>query len=223
MLRLSFAALLAVNALAVALPLSAQESGVEAEAETGTGDTAPEATAGSDTTLEDAAGGLSMGTSDSDDAGSAVGSTYTVETFTDWQLNCVRAADGDDPCQLYQLLRDGDGNSVAEITMFPLPAGGQAAAGSTVITPLETLLTAQLRLRVDNGEARRYPYAFCSTIGCFARLGFTDAEVAQFRAGNQATVTIVPAAAPDQTVDLTVSLAGFTAGFRALQERLAAE
>ena len=40
--------------------------------------------------------------------------------------------------------------------------------------------------------------------------------LAAFKAGSKATLTIVPMAAPDQTVDLTISLTGFTAGFEAI-------
>ena len=71
---------------------------------------------------------------------------------------------------------------------------------------------------VDAGQARRYPYSFCSQAGCFARLGFTAGEIDAFKAGNAGKVLIVPAAAPDQTVELTLSLTGFTAGWNALQE-----
>jgi len=145
-----------------------------------------------------------------------VGSTYIASEHGDWEMRCVRAADGNDPCQLYQLLADEQGNAVAEISVFGLPAGQQAAAGATVITPLETLLTAQLTLAVDGGAAKRYPYTFCAATGCFARIGFTGADVAAFKAGAAATMTLVPAAAPDEKVLLKVSLNGFTAGFDAV-------
>lgn len=160
------------------------------------------------------ADGLSTGTPVP--TGPQVGQTYVAEVFKDWEMRCVRADGGKDPCQLYQLLRDGEGNSVAEFSMFNLPAGGQAVAGATIITPLETLLTAQLRLAVDSGQAKNYPYSFCSTVGCFSRVGFTSEDVEQFKKGQAAQVTIVPAAAPDDTVDLKVSLSGFTAGWNAV-------
>ena len=48
------------------------------------------------------------------------------------------------------------------------------------------------------------------------RLGFTPAEVNAFKAGKSAVLTIVPAAALDQEVVLTLSLAGFTAGWNAV-------
>lgn len=158
--------------------------------------------------------GLSLGVVDGEPQ---VGQTYVREEHGDWELRCVKAAEGEtDPCQLYQLLRDADGNSVAEFNMFPLPDGGQAAAGANVITPLETLLTANLRLSIDGGQSKVYPYSFCSRIGCFARIGLTTAELDLFRKGARATVIIVPAAQPDETVEVTLSLSGFTAGYNAL-------
>jgi invasion protein IalB len=160
--------------------------------------------------------GLSMGAAEGAEGEPQVGQTYIAGEYGDWQLRCVKSDGGKDPCQLYQLLRDGEGNSVAEFSIFDLPAGQQAVAGATVVTPLETLLTAELRLRVDEGQARRYPYSFCSQIGCFARIGFTQEEVDAFKAGNVAIVAIVPAAAPDEVVQLRTSLTGFTAGWNAL-------
>lgn len=151
------------------------------------------------------------------------GSSYVEGEFEDWQQRCVRAEEGPDPCQLYQLLRDEEGNAVAEMSVFPLPPGREAAAGATVITPLETLLTRNIRLSVDGGQAKQYPFDFCAQQGCFARIGFTGSEIAQFRRGASAQLTIVPAAAPDQQIDLTVSLSGFTAGYDAVTEANAEE
>lgn len=147
----------------------------------------------------------------------AVNDTYLLKSIDAWELRCVKTADGSDPCQLYQLLKDTDGNAVAEFSLFALPEGGQAAAGATVIAPLETLLTANLRIAIDGGEAKVYPFTFCATLGCVARVGFTAAEVAQFQKGAKAVMTIVPAGAPDQKVNLDISLKGFTAGFDAVK------
>ena len=161
----------------------------------------------------DAATGLSLG----EDGEPQVGQVYVRDEFTDWELRCERVESGDDPCQLYQLLEDQEGNAVAEISMFALPEGAQAAAGATIVTPLMTLLTEDVSLTVDDGQTKRYPFSWCTAIGCIARVGFTDAEVQSFRGGNTATLAIVPVAAPDQTVDLKISLSGFTAGFDAVK------
>ncbi len=168
----------------------------------------------------DAATGLALGQAVEDATGP--GTTYVAETHGDWEIRCIRVeADEFEPCQMYQLLRDDGGTAVAEFNMFDLPDDGQVVAGATIVTPLDTLLTPQLRIRVDEGAPQRYPFAFCQPIGCFARLGLTAADLDAFRAGGEATVTIVPLPAPNQTVDVIASLVGFTAAFEALEARTA--
>lgn len=141
---------------------------------------------------------------------------YIRETFTDWALQCVKVQNQEDEvCQMYQLLRDESGAPVAEASLFKLDGGGQAVAGGTFIVPLETLLTQKLTMSVDGGPARTYDFSFCAQVGCYARVGFTAEDVARFKAGNAATVTIVPALAPTQKVTVKMSLSGFTAAYDA--------
>ena len=143
-----------------------------------------------------------------------VGEPYTKEIIGDWEMRCIKAEEGeDDPCQMYQLLDDGEGTPVAEFSLFRLPDGGKAKAGATVVVPLETSLPQQLTITVDGGVARRYPYAFCNPVGCYARIGLTADDLSRFKRGNAALLTIVPALAPDQKVELSLSLTGFTAAF----------
>ncbi|HCP80348.1 MAG TPA: invasion associated locus B family protein [Octadecabacter sp.] len=146
------------------------------------------------------------------------GQQYLSQVFGDWALRCLKVEEGKDPCQMYQLLNDADGNSVAEIAIVVLPGSGQAVAGATIVAPLETLLTEQLTLRVDGGQARRFPFNFCNAGGCVTRLGLTEQDVALFRRGAEATLRMVPAAAPDQEVTVTMSLSGFTAAYNAAAE-----
>ena len=149
-----------------------------------------------------------------------VGETYVAETHGDWEIRCVRAEEGQpEPCQMYQLLRDQNGGPVAEFNIFDLPDEGQVVAGATIVTPLDTLLQPGIRLRVDDGPWSEYPFAFCQPVGCFARLGLTETNVADLRAGGDATVALVPLPAPDQLVQLSASLTGFTAAFATLEER----
>ncbi|MBC7477949.1 MAG: invasion associated locus B family protein [Pseudorhodobacter sp.] len=168
-----------------------------------------------------AANDLSMGSSTNPglptQADAEVGKTYLAGTFDQWEQRCVKKADGSDPCQLYQLLKDDQGNDVAEISIFNLPDGAQAAAGATFMAPLETLLTANLKLGVDGKQPKVYPFAFCTKVGCVARLGFTADEIAALKKGTKATLTIVPAVAPDKVVDLSLTLKGFTAGYEAVK------
>ena len=196
---------------ALALPIGAFAQDQAADAETDT-DTQTESA------NQPATSGLSMGTVEGEAGEPKVGQTYVAQEISDWELRCVKTETGKDPCQLYQLLKDSQGNPVAEFSIFNLSDGGEAAAGATIVTPLETLLTAQLRMAVDASETRRYPYSFCSQIGCIARVGIPQGEVDAFKRGNAATITIVPVAAPNQNVGLKMSLAGFTAGWNALVE-----
>ena len=148
--------------------------------------------------------------------GRLVGQEYVKETHGDWAVRCITTEDGDDPCQLFQLLLDDAGNTVAEISLFPLANSGQAVAGATIVTPLETLLTRQVTLQIDSGAARRYPFTFCAQAGCFARVGFTAGDIENMKRGASGKMVIVPAGSPDTPIDLTMSLTGFTAGYDAL-------
>ncbi|MCJ8139608.1 invasion associated locus B family protein [Falsirhodobacter halotolerans] len=165
--------------------------------------------------------GLSMGAAEADP--NAPGAMRVAGTFGSWEQRCIREDADTERCQLYQLLKDGEGNNVAEFSLFNLPAGNEAAAGATIIVPLETLLTANLSVKVDSAQPRVYPFSWCSEIGCVARVGFTQGEVDALKRGSNAQLTIVPVVAPDQRVTLDMSLSGFTAGWDAVVAANAAE
>jgi len=139
--------------------------------------------------------------------------TYIKEEFGDWQMKCFRSEAEEDPCQMYQLLREDAGNPVAEFSLFRLPEGSQAVAGATIVVPLGTLLSEELKISVDGGKARVYPFRFCSMAGCFAQVGLTQAEIDAFKAGVEANLQIIPAQAPNQKVNIKASLNGFTAAY----------
>ena len=145
-----------------------------------------------------------------------IGELYLAATFELWEQRCVKAEDGSDPCRLYQLLKTADGNPTAEISMFNLPEGSQAVAGAAILVPLDTLLSANLAFVVDGNREMLYPYTVCGLDGCIARVGFSADQLTQMKSGATATLTIVPAGAPDQKVPVTMSLKGFTAGFEAV-------
>ena len=194
--------------LALGQPAIAQDTTATDETQTETATEATEEAATTETAEEPTAEDtLSMGET-------AVPEPYIKETSGDWQLQCLRIAGQDvEPCQMLQQLKDDQGTNVAEVNIFKLKNGGRATAGANVLVPLETLLSAQLMMSIDGGKAKRYPYSFCSPIGCYARIGFTDADIAAFKKGANATLTLVPAPAPDQKVILKMSLTGFTAAY----------
>ena len=110
-------------------------------------------------------------------------------------------------------LTDADDNPVAELTMVPL-SNGDVAAGATLVAPLETDLIDGLGFQIGSGEMRGYPFSFCAPVGCVARLGFTNQELASMKAGSTAAVQLLPFGGdPDSPVQLSMSLTGFTAAF----------
>ena len=133
-------------------------------------------------------------------------------------LRCLKTQDGKDPCELYQLLKDQAGKSVAEVSVIPFT--GEAAAIINFVAPLETDLQAGLGLQIDAGKNNAYPFLVCAPVGCVSRIGLTEAELGRFKNGNKATVSLLPFGADPKAnlVKLDVSLKGFTAGFNALQE-----
>lgn len=159
--------------------------------------------------------GLSMGVEAQD---ATVGQSYIAGSFQAWEQRCIRTESGADPCVLYALLKDGDGASVAEFSVFGLPEGteGPAVAGANFIAPLETLLTAGLSMQIDSQPAKTYPFSVCTTTGCIARVGFTADELDALKKGAEVTFVLVPFTAPDARVTLKQSLSGFTAGMEAV-------
>jgi invasion protein IalB len=224
---MTFKSTLATLACCAVLPLAAlaQEAPAEAEVEAeaggqvgAEGQGAAEGQAGAGAAPEAGTpppgGELSVGEA----LGPSEAQIYVREEHGDWEVRCIRAPEGQaDPCQLFQRLNDQAGNPTADVNVFLVPGNGEIVAGATVITPLETLLTAPLTMRIDGGEQRRYPYAFCDVAGCYVRIGLREAEVAQLRRGNAAELTVVPALAPDQRVVVRMSLSGFTAGMEAIR------
>ncbi|MBT3140251.1 MULTISPECIES: invasion associated locus B family protein [Roseobacteraceae] len=145
--------------------------------------------------------------------GPALGQRYSKETFGSWDLACVKTEAEADPCSLLQVLTDSADNPMAEFSLFRLESGQAAVAGATIVVPLETLLPAQLTISVDGAPGKRYNYSFCNPIGCVAQIGLTQADIDAFKKGAEAKISLVPAPAPDQIIDLTMSLKGFTAGY----------
>lgn len=208
-----------------AAPLLAQTTDATAETAEATTEAAPateapaEAPAGEATAAEAPTADAPAAAESSEPP---VGAYYPRAAHGDWTLRCIKTADAADPCELYQLMKDGQGNSVAEITLIPLDNGGDAKAGATVVTPLETDLTQGIRLQVDAGQAKAYPFNFCAPVGCVSRVGLTADELNSLKRGKAGTVSLLPyGAGPDQIVTLPLSLTGFTSGYAELETAIA--
>lgn len=150
------------------------------------------------------------------------GKVYVKDTQGDWTVRCYHTKDNKDPCEMFQILKDDKGNSVAEYSLVPLPAGGQAVAGATITTPLETLLTQDVTIGIDGSGAKRYPFLLCNPTGCFARIGLTQQDLDSYKKGTKGTMTIFAAQQPQSPIALNISLKGFTAAFEEVAKSNAA-
>ncbi len=149
-----------------------------------------------------------------------IGDGYLREKHAAWEVRCIKGeVVEEEECRLFNLLDDPDGNSIAQIDMQALPKGGKAVAGIDIATPLGSLLTAQVIVKIDAGKAKRYPYTWCDQLGCYARFGMTGAEIAAMKKGAKAAVIITSVASPDKPLNLELSLAGFTAAWGAIEPK----
>ena len=142
---------------------------------------------------------------------------YVRETHGAWEVRCVKLADNE-TCTLYQLLKDKNDISVAEINVEVLPLGNQASAGITLITPLGTSLAAQLGWHIDDEKIRQYPYGWCEQSGCVARFGLTEEDVTSMKKGANGKVYVVSIATPNEPFELNLSLTGFTAAWNSVPQ-----
>ncbi|MGV6802888.1 MAG: invasion associated locus B family protein [Ruegeria sp.] len=175
----------------------AQETTADPQAETGQ-------TSGAES-------GLDLG-----ESGPRVGEQFVKEKSGDWDVSCIKAQTGEDPCAMVQVLNGAQGEPLAEITVGKLPAGGAAVAWANVIVPLETLLQAQLAISIDGAPRKLYNYHHCVPVGCVAQLGLTQGDIDAMKAGSKAVISLVPARAPDQVLNMDLSLGGFTSAYDGL-------
>jgi len=149
-----------------------------------------------------------------------VGQTYTAETYGDWEMLCVKTAKGPEPCEVGQLALDEQANPIADVRIFPLPPGSQALAGSTIVTPLGALIANGIIINVDKKKPKQYPYMYCTTVGCVARVGFTALELQAMRTGDKMKISVVMASNAKAPVVIQVSLKGFSTAYAALSKKV---
>jgi invasion protein IalB len=156
------------------------------------------------------------------------GTPYVAEVFNDWELRCITAAEEGQPerCEMFQLLLDEQDNPVAVFRLsVPLVETEDVVAAAIIVTPLETLLTPGIRVRIDDSEPVGIPFTLCEETGCLARIPLSQENVEAFKAGGDTLLDIFALARSDLgeiggvPVALSASLRGFTAAYDAMQER----
>ena len=173
-------------------------------------------------------GAAPSATAQTEDTGRTPGEAYVAEVFTDWELRCITPAQEGQPeqCEMFQLLLDEEDNPVAVFRLsIPIVLAEDQVAAAIIVTPLETLLAPGIRIRIDEGEPVGVPFTLCDEGGCLARIPLDQPSLDVFLAGGDAFIDIFALIRSElgeiggAPVALTASLRGFTAAFRALQER----
>jgi invasion protein IalB len=143
-----------------------------------------------------------------------IGSTYIKEENGAWKLRCARAPIGkSDPCDMFQLLINPEGEPVAEMSVQTLNATGEFIADLVIIAPLGLLLPAGVQVKIDGRDAGRIPFIVCSKNSCVAKAGLKAADVQALKAGNVTQLAFVPADRSRAPFGGDISLAGFTVSF----------
>lgn len=146
------------------------------------------------------------------------GQVYETEVFKDWKILCVFTGREEDPCHMYQLIRDASGHPTAEIAIQRVFDQEGIAGAAMVLTPLETLLTANLRFEYDKNTSSMYPFSWCHKRGCNVRIALTDDDVLSMKTGRSGKIILETISNPGNPLELPVSYQGFTAAFGSLQE-----
>lgn len=153
--------------------------------------------------------------------GAAVAPTATAqapdrlsEVYEDWTVECAAREAGAQRCVMVQLLTVSESGQRILHVEISLP---EAAPHLALLGPLGVLLPAGVTTAIDGEMPRSHAFHTCLAGGCLARSALEEAEVAALRAGNTMTVTL-RAADTGATLNLSVSLKGFTAALKRLHE-----
>ena len=146
-----------------------------------------------------------------------VGQPYLSDTFKDWQKMCVKSKRETDPCYIYQLIKDQENLPIGEITIAKSDELEGVSAIATILTPLGTLLTADLLLEFDSETSSTYPYSWCDKAGCYVRAALSDDEVFAMKKGRFGKIYIETITAPGQRFSMPFSFIGFTAAIGSLR------
>ena len=142
------------------------------------------------------------------------GEIYLAGNKGDWNVRCVTASPGEiDKCEIQQLLFLNENSPIADISIFKLPEGERAVAAANVMVPLETLLTKKFRFAFSEESVKEFPYSFCNQNGCLVRMGLLEEDIEAMKKGSSSELSITHISSPEASINLSLSLNGFTAAF----------
>lgn len=146
------------------------------------------------------------------------GEIYIASKKGDWNVRCVAANPGElEKCEIQQLLFLNENTPIVDISIFKLPSNKIAIAAANVMVPLETLLTQKLRFAFSEENVKEFPYSFCNKNGCLVRMGLLKEDVEAMKKGDFSQLSITHISQPESTINLSLSLNGFTSAFELIK------
>jgi invasion protein IalB len=146
------------------------------------------------------------------------GEIYLAGNKGDWNVRCVTGNPGEiDRCEIQQLIFLDENTPIADISIFKLPNNTAAVAAANVMVPLETLLTSNFRFGFSDEIAKEYQYSFCNQNGCLVRMGLLVTDIEAMKKGSSSELSITHISNPETSINLSLSLRGFTAAFDTLR------
>lgn len=151
--------------------------------------------------------------------GAAEGPSVVQETYRDWVVSCVtpEATEASPAparvCEMRQELRQAEGNQLV-LAVALQPQLDSAGASVTLVVPFGLLLSQSITIDLADVRMAEVPYLTCLPRGCIAAVDFETVMIDQMSAGTEAVVGMT--GADGQVLSVTVSLAGFNAGWNRL-------
>lgn len=151
------------------------------------------------------------------------GSVSPPERFGDWVRRCTNDPPSDaappkqgqqEVCFITQQLVDQDNQRpVMKVTVGFFKPDRRPMA--VIALPLGVPLAGGVQIGVDGKGVAGVPFQFCRPDGCQAYLPLSGEVLSAFKGGQEAIVQL--RRSQDQTIDLAVSLSGFTAGYGSIE------
>jgi invasion protein IalB len=126
-----------------------------------------------------------------------------------WRVEC--SGDGKTlDCRAVQQLFQRETRQLV-LSVLARKAPDPKAAFLQIQMPLGLNLTEPIQIRVDNGNAEKYPIQTCTNTGCFAALTANERLVNAMRGGTDLKITIQDA--NKKPIEMAVPLLGFGIAF----------
>lgn len=139
--------------------------------------------------------------------------TSSQDVFENWVLQCLQQGELKQ-CTVSQTIRTQEGQTAAVVNVNK----GDEGLSIEFALPLMTALDKSVSLSIDGRDFADYPYSACNQRACFVIRKEDTKLIKAFKAGSEFAMKF--SLYNGQSIDMRVSLKGFTRAVTALQERL---